>query len=362
MNKPAERKSNAVGGKIWFSAIFFGLVGQIAWVVENMYFAAFAQDVFAASGRADLSYLVTTLMVIFSALTATATTVIAGGLSDRAGKRKPFIAVGYILWGFTIMLFSLIPMKVAGGQILLVAVALVLFDCLMTVAGSTSNDAAFNAWIADNTKPENRGRVNAVLSILPIAAVVIVFIGLGSLYDSAAESNSLFFLVLGAIPIFAGILALFVLKDKAGLAPAPRRGLLVDFFAGFAPSAIRGNAVLYLCLGAACLVGIAQQTFFSYLINFLQITLGFGDGFVIPMAVIILLSALFTAGAAALAGMPMTSKMPLSVSSERRRAESTDAAPSFPPSYPIKSKLVRRPRRIYRTPPMIRSPSGPYSA
>ena len=28
------------GGKLWFTALFFGLVGQIAWVVENMYFAA----------------------------------------------------------------------------------------------------------------------------------------------------------------------------------------------------------------------------------------------------------------------------------------------------------------------------------
>ena len=28
-----------LSGRIWFSAILFGLVGQVAWVVENMYFA-----------------------------------------------------------------------------------------------------------------------------------------------------------------------------------------------------------------------------------------------------------------------------------------------------------------------------------
>lgn len=38
-------KSTRLGWKIWFSAIVFGLVGQIAWVVENMYFATFAQDI-----------------------------------------------------------------------------------------------------------------------------------------------------------------------------------------------------------------------------------------------------------------------------------------------------------------------------
>ena len=53
--------------------------------------------------------------------------------------------------------------------------------------------------------------------------------------------------------------------------------------------------MIYVCLAAVCLVGIAQQTFFSYLINFLIVTLGLGDGFVIPMAVIIVGAAVFTA-------------------------------------------------------------------
>jgi MFS family permease len=44
---------------------------------------------------------------------------------------------------------------------------------------------------------------------------------------------------------------------------------------------------MYICLLGACLVGISQQTFFSYLMNFVIKTLGFGDGFVVPMAVII---------------------------------------------------------------------------
>ena len=283
-----------IAPRIWFSVLVFGLVGQIAWVVENMYFATFAQDVFKNSGRADLSYLVTTLMVILSAITATATTVVAGGLSDRAGKRKPFIAFGYIVWGFTIMLFALIPMRAAQSNVAAVAAMLVVFDCVMTVAGSTSNDAAFNAWVADSTNPKTRGRVNSVLAILPVFAVVIVFIGLGGLYSSTAASNSRFFIALGIIPTAAGILALFTLRD----APSVRRREETDaraaFWYGFRPAVIRGNPMLYICLSAACLIGIAQQTFFSYLINFLNITLGLGAGFVIPMAVIIVASAVVT--------------------------------------------------------------------
>lgn len=285
-----------LGGEIWFSLLFFGLVGQLAWIVENMYFATLCQDIFSNSGRADLSYIVTTLMVILSAVTATVTTIAAGGKCDKVGRRKPFIAWGYIVWGFTIMLFALIPMRAAGRMLFVTGAALVLFDCVMTVAGSTANDAAFNAWVADVTDGTNRGRVNAVLSVLPVFAVVIVFIGLGGLYSASSESNARFFLVLGCIPTLSGVLALFVLQDRAR-EKQTRIGIgSDDVFYGFRRTVVRENRMLYVTLTAYCLVAISQQTFFSYLINFVIKTLGFGDGFVIPMAVIIV-------GAAAVTGV-----------------------------------------------------------
>lgn len=290
-----NKKATPLGGKIWFSAVFFGLVGQIAWVVENMYFATLSQDIFANSGRNDLAYIVTTLMVIFSAITATVTTVFAGGLCDRTGKRSPFITYGYIVWGITIMAFGFIPMRAEGAMILTVAVLLVLFDCLMTLCGSTANDAAFNAWVADVTDPTNRGRVNGVLSVLPVFAVVIIFLGLGSLYSAQNTTNLTFFLVLGAIPVVAGILSIFLLRDAPHIEKSAATGYLKDTFYGFSPAVVRENKMMYVTLLSACLVGIAQQTFFSYLINFVIRTLGYGDGFVIPMAVIIV-------GAAAVTG------------------------------------------------------------
>ena len=287
--------TSRLSGRTWFSAIFFGLVGQIAWVVENMYFATMSQDIFSNSGRADLSYIVTTLMVILSALTATATAIFAGGLCDRVGRRRPFIAYGYLAWGVTIMAFGFLPMRVEGAMILTAAVLLVVFDCLMTLCGSTANDAAFNAWVTDVTDTENRGRVNGVLSILPVIAVVIIFLGLGPLYSAQAERNLTFFLVLGAIPILAGILALFLLRDSESIEKTTGEHFMRDTFYGFSFAVIKENRMLYVCLLSACLVGIAQQTFFSYLINFVVVTLDFGDGFVIPMAVIIV-------GAAAVTG------------------------------------------------------------
>ena len=59
--------------KKFFSAlILFGLMGQVAWVVENMYFNVFIYNMFTASAS-DIS-----LMVAASSIVATLTTIVIG--------------------------------------------------------------------------------------------------------------------------------------------------------------------------------------------------------------------------------------------------------------------------------------------
>lgn len=292
--KKDEVKPTKISGNVWFCVIVFGLVGQIAWVVENMYFATFAQDIYGNSDNTGLGYVVTTLMVIFSAITATVTTIFAGSLCDKTGKRKPFVAYGYIAWGLTIMLFAAIPMKASANTLGLIGFLLILFDCVMTFAGSTANDAAFNTWITDVTDTTNRGRVNTATSVLPVFATVIVFIGLGSLYNKNNASNWLFFIVLGIIPMVAGILALFTMKDSPNIIKNQNPHYLKETFYGFRKGVIKENKMLYICLTASCILGISQQTFFSYLINFVQNTLGLGTNFVVPLAIVIVGAAVLT--------------------------------------------------------------------
>ena len=81
--------------------LIFGLIGQVAWVVENMYFNVFIYKMFRATA-AQIS-----LMVGASSVAATVTTILMGALSDKLGKRKLFICVGYILWGITILSLAL---------------------------------------------------------------------------------------------------------------------------------------------------------------------------------------------------------------------------------------------------------------
>ncbi|MBR2615492.1 MAG: MFS transporter, partial [Clostridia bacterium] len=92
-------KKKASSSRFWLCLAIFSLTGQIAWVVENMYFNVFLYKMFHADAAAIGT------MVALSAVSATLTTVLMGALSDRLGKRKLFIWLGYLLWGASIFSF-----------------------------------------------------------------------------------------------------------------------------------------------------------------------------------------------------------------------------------------------------------------
>lgn len=306
----SSAKSTPLGKRIWFCAVFFGLIGQIAWVVENMFFAKFGQDLFDTQG--ELYYTVTTLMVILSALTATVTTIFAGGLVDKTGKRKPFITFGYIIWGVTIMLFAAVPINFSASENWGIIAVLVILDCVMTFFGSTSNDAAFNAWVTDVTDSTNRGKVNTILSVMPVVATVLVF-GIGMFtYDNGAtvtneageivkvaigERNplfiKLFFIIIGIFPMIGGVVSAFTMKDASNIVRNSNPDYLKETFYGFRPSVVKANKMMYVTLAVVCLLGIAQQTFMSYLINFIANTLGITN-YILPLAAIIVVGAVIT--------------------------------------------------------------------
>ena len=79
--------------KFWIALVIFSLVGQVAWLMENMYFNVFIYKMFHASAQAISG------MVSASAVAATVTTLLIGALSDKIGKRKLFICGGYLAWG-----------------------------------------------------------------------------------------------------------------------------------------------------------------------------------------------------------------------------------------------------------------------
>ena len=284
--------------RFWIALFVFSLIGQIAWVVENMYFNVFIYHMFQASER-DIA-----LMVQFSAVAATLTTIFIGALSDRLGRRKAFITVGYILWGVSILCFAalrvdwiakLFPSAAeSAAKAASIGVTLVIvFDCIMTFFGSTANDACFNAWLTDSTDETNRGKAEGINAMMPLVAILVVFGGTMWAEQDNAAHWTILFLIIGWIVLVSGILGFFLIDEKKQPDPAPD-GYFKTLFFGFRPKVIRSNPDLYLSLLCFTVFGISIQVFMPYLILYYTEALHLSN-YVLIMAPAIVLAAVATA-------------------------------------------------------------------
>lgn len=282
-----------LSGKFWLALTLFSLIGQIAWVVENMYLNVFIYKMFNASA-ADIS-----AMVAASAVAATLTTVFIGALSDKIGKRKLFMCGGYILWGISILAFillkedliaSIFPMAASAAA---VGVSLVIIlDCLMTFFGSSANDAAFNAWLTDSTSDSNRGAAEGINAMMPLVAILAVFGGFMAFDLNAPESWTYIFAIIGAVVLLVGFLGLFIIKEP-DIKPASE-GYWRTVIHGFLPSTIKSNPSLYLYLIAFIIFNVSIQIFMPYLILYYEVSLKMTD-YVFIMAPAIILASVVTA-------------------------------------------------------------------
>jgi len=284
MSEVVVKKSNKLGAKIWISIVLFGFMGQLAWMVENMYFSTYIQKNITDQPWA------TSATVIASAIVAALVTIFGGVLSDRLGKRRVFICWGYIIWGAVTASFAFFGHEhVAESDVLKMVIIFVVMDCVMTIFGSMSNDAAFSSWVTDVTDITNRGFVDVILSIMPVAALMVIFVGFNWMTDQGKWE--MFFIILGAMTAVAGVAGLFILKDSPRLKPDKSGKYMAEVIYGFKPSSIKKHKMIYICLIGMMFSGLAMQLWQPYMIMILQYTLGFQGGFVIPLAVVILLSA-----------------------------------------------------------------------
>ncbi len=286
-------KKTPLKSKFWLALVLFGLMGQIAWVVENMYLNVFMYKMFRASAS-DIS-----LMVGASAVTATLTTLFVGALSDRIGKRKVFISAGYILWGISIFAFALLDKSTlssvftASSGIAAVGITLtVVLDCLMTFFGSSANDAAFNAWLTDSTDKTCRGAAEGINAMMPLVAILAVFGGFMAFDLERSESWRAIFTMIGAATLVIGILGIFIIEEKR-IAPS-ETGYFKNLIYGFRPSSIRANPEFYVYLLLFIIFNISIQIFMPYLIIYYEVSLGMTD-YVLVMAPAIVLASVVTA-------------------------------------------------------------------
>ena len=260
-------------------------MGGVAWNTENMYFNTFiTNEIYAdVSQAAILGTMEATTavarMVALSAIAAVVTTFIMGALSDKLKNRKMFISVGYILWGIVTAMFGFISkdniaalfnlsdeIKILGCTVWFV----IIMDIVMTFMGSTSNDAAFQAWVTDVTVPKQRPVVETVLSVAGTISSLAVT-GVGSFAQAGTISYKLFFGGLGFVVTLCGIAGLFLLKDPPRTIQAQSSSnYIADLFYGFRPSVIKENSRFYLSLLSFCLAIVAFQVFYPYLLTYVQ--------------------------------------------------------------------------------------------
>ena len=282
-----------LGRKFWSAMLIFGLVGQIAWVVENMYFNVFIYKMFHASAS-DIS-----LMVGASSVAATVTTILMGALSDKIGRRKLLICLGYLLWGISILSFALIRVDVltpiagsATAAFSLGVTLTIVLDCVMTFFGSTANDAAYNAWLTDRGDESNRGQIEGFNSMMPLVSILVVFGGFMGFNLDKAESWTAIFLIIGGVVLVIGILGFFLIEEpKVEKSNAPYWQTVTY---SFRPSVLKENKLLYAVLGAFALFGISIQTFVPYLILYYEKSLAMAN-YVLIMAPAIIVAAVITA-------------------------------------------------------------------
>lgn len=266
-----------LGAKFWTAMLIFGLMGQVAWVVENMYFNVFLYKMFHATAG-EIS-----AMVMASAVAAALTTIVMGAVSDRIGQRKAFMSLGYVIWGLTIVSFAWLK------NVMMVIV----MDCVMTFFGSTANDAAYNAWLTDRGDESNRGRIEGLNSMMPLVSILVVFGSFLSFdLDRMASWRTIYYII-GAATVLIGISGFFLLEDAPGLKP-DRAPLLSSIGYSFRPATVRAYPKLYFVLALFAVFGISIQVFMPYLLIYYEQTLEM-ENYVLILAPAILLAALVTA-------------------------------------------------------------------
>lgn len=243
----------------WASLFLLGLGGQIAFAIENQFFNTFMYDKILPQP------LYVSLMVAASAIVATLTAIGMGALSDRLGRRRPFLLFGYLIWGVSIVA---VPTAEFITAPVLAAWALIALDCIMTFFGSTAYDACYNAYLTDITDLSNRGKAQGVFSLSMWVAMLIVYGSSGELIKRF--DYFFFFTMVGVIVFVSGLAGGLLAEDRAIPTGGGEDSTFRRIFSTFNRSYLKEHKNFFIVLLAIGLWGMAFQVFFPFLLIYLK--------------------------------------------------------------------------------------------
>lgn len=276
--------------KFWFIVWGMGIAGQLCWNMENQWFNTF---VYAKIG-ADVN--IVSWMVIVSALVTTISTFIFGTFSDRQGKRKKFVSIGYVVWGIATIVFGLTEFASKSNIGALVALSgflVVLTDAIMSFFGSMGYDSGYNTWLNDYTNDKNKGQIGAALAALPVFGTVVgtviggMLVNMGnptagtSNYDPSLDNYQLLFWVMGGFVILMGVISMFIMKDAPDVKENKEGSYIKQLTSVFDFQKLKGNPdnkEMLLANIVVCMFFIPFNFYFTHMGNWLIYDIGFTAG------------------------------------------------------------------------------------
>lgn len=260
----------SISRKNWILIWILGMTGQICWNIENSWFNTFVYDKIAPEPA------IVSWMVGVSAVVSTFCAFLVGTWGDRAGRRKPFICVGYILWGLFTFLFGATEL-IPKNPLFLAAAAVVLADAVMSFFGSVGNDGGFSPWTTDISNDKNRGALGGALAVMPVFATIFGAVVSGILIEKM--DFFAFFGLMGGIVAAVGVLSLLALEDSPGLTPKKdEKGFLRQFLSVFNWNTVRKNRELFWVFLVMTVYFIGFNVYFPYItiyfVNYLEFDYG----------------------------------------------------------------------------------------
>ena len=241
----------------WALIWILGMAGQLCWNVENAWFNAFVYAKIAPNPD------IISWMVGTSATVTTFATFFIGTMGDRIGKRKPFIAVGYILWGAFTIIFGVsefLPIQ----SVFAAGCFVVAMDAIMSFFGSVGYDSGFCSWTTDISNESNRGRVGGAFATMPVLATIFGSVVSGIIIDQL--DFFAFFTIIGVLVMAIGVFSVIMLKDSPQLrAKRDPKGFWHQFFSVFNYRTIRENKELFWVFVVMMVYFIGFNVYFPYI-------------------------------------------------------------------------------------------------
>ena len=265
-----EKGLRVLSGKEWFFVVVVGLAGQLIWCVENTWYPNFVYAKIAPDAS------IISWMVALSAMASTFGCFVWGTMGDRLAKRRPQMLIGYAAWGITVILFGLTEYFDHKNMTTL-TVLVVAADCVMSFIGAMANDSGFIAWTTDITEEGNRGKMGAVVAVLPVAGTILGGLLFGKIIEQIDYFK--FFIVLGIFLAAMSVGVHFMVKDAPDVVPnKDPKGFWHQVFSVFDFSILKKNKLMRdICL-IFSIYFIGFQMYFSHLTNFLVYTQGYSTG------------------------------------------------------------------------------------